>query len=195
MRADEFYQELIKICAQPPYNRYGRLAELHTEIVMRYLSTLRTMTRKQARQSGADGRTIAQVVGHIAEWERYVIFATAEIVNGIKWPRIMTFTGFLDTDGQELSFDSTDAFNAHHAAKHATQPWEEIQELAIHTATALHTIFTQPAILSPDSLQRTNDYKWRLPSGITLTVPVGWYLWLVSIEHEAVDHAKDLGWQ
>jgi hypothetical protein len=34
-----------------------------------------------------------------------------------------------------------------------------------------------------------------LPSGITLTVPVGWYLWLVSIEHEAVDHAEDLGWQ
>jgi hypothetical protein len=145
-------------------------------------------------QSGADGRSVAQVVGHIAEWERYVIFATAEIVNGIKWPRIMTFTGFLDTDGQELSFDSTDAFNAHHAAKHATRPWEQIQELAIHTATALHTIFTQPAILSPDSLQRTNDYKWRLPSGITLTMPVGWYLWMISIEHEAVDHASDLGW-
>jgi hypothetical protein len=195
MRADEFYQEIIKICAQPPYNRYGRLAEIHTEIVMRYLSTLRTMTRKQAMQSGADGRTVAQVVGHIAEWERYVIFAAAEIVNGMNWPRIMTFTGFLDADGQELTFADTDAFNAYHAAKHATWPWEQIQELAIHTATALHTIFTQPAILSPDSLQRTHDYKWRLPTGITLTVPVGWYLWMVSIEHEAVEHAEDLGWQ
>jgi hypothetical protein len=87
-----------------------------------------------------------------------------------------------------------DEFNAYQAAKHATWSWKEVQELAIHTATALIAIFTQPAIISPDILEQTRHYGWRLPNGLKLTTPAGWYLWMVCLEHETVAHATELGW-
>lgn len=195
MTADAFYQRIVKIAAQPPYPRYEVLAEFHTEVVLRYLNTVQIISKREAMRPGSDGRTLAQVIGHIAEWERYTILAAAEMVTGVKWPRMMDLTGYLEPDGRLMDFSSEDDFNAYQAAKQANWPWEQIQELAIHTATALHTMFTQPTILSPDSLQRTKGYDWRLPTGIKLTLPVGWYLWMVTLEHEAVDHAADLGWE
>jgi hypothetical protein len=107
----------------------------------------------------------------------------------------MSLTGYLELDGRELSFASVDEFNAYQAAKHAAWSWQQIQDLAVQTATALLAMFTQPAIISPDMLEQTKRYEWSLPNSLKLTVPVGWYLWMVSVEHEAVDHAADLGWQ
>jgi hypothetical protein len=190
-----FYQQIVRIAAQPPYERYGLLAEFHTNIAIRYLKTIREFKDKDAARIGSDGRTIAQVVGHIAEWERFTILAAGELVAGITWPRIMTLSGYQEPDGQILDFESEDEFNAYQAAKQAAWPWSRIQDLAIHTATALHTFFTQPALLSPESLERAGSYEWRLPNGIKLTTPAGWYLWMVSLEHEAVDHAPDFGWE
>jgi hypothetical protein len=194
MKAEQFYQRIVKIAARSPYDRYALLAEFHTELVSRYLSAVRSMTARDALQLGADGRTIGQVVGHIAEWERFTILATGEMIAGIQWPQIMDLTGYKEPDGQVYNFAGEDEFNAHQAAKHAKYPWEEIRDLALHTATALHTLFTQPALLSPDTLEQTRKYTWYLPNGLKLTIPVGWYLWMISIEHEAVDHAVDFGW-
>jgi hypothetical protein len=103
----------------------------------------------------------------------------------------MSLTGYLDTDGRELEFGSAAEFDAYQATKQAGWSWQQIQDQAIHTATALMSIFTQPAILSPDLLEQTKGYEWLLPSGLKLTVPVGWYLWIVSVQREA----GGPGWQ
>jgi hypothetical protein len=195
MDTNAFYQRIIKIAAQPPYNRYGLLAEFHTEVVIRYLNIIQTMTEREAKRTSADGRTIGQVVGHIAEWERFIILAAGEMVVGVQWPRIMDLCGYMEPDGQLHDFASVDDFNDYQAAKHATWSWKSIQNQAIHAATALHTLFTQPALLSPELLEQTKNYQWSLPNGLRLTVPAGWYLWMVSIEHEMIEHAADLGWK
>lgn len=195
MNVDTFYQRLVKIAAQPPYPRYEVLAEFHTGVVMRYLNTIQIISERRARRTGSDGRTVAQVIGHIAEWERFIILAAGEIVAGVKRPRIMELSHYLDLDGRVMDFSSVDNFNAYQMAKHAKWPWLQIQDMAIHTATALHTMFTQPTILSPETLEKTHAYDWRLPNGIKLTLPIGWYLWMITLEHEAVSHALDLGWE
>lgn len=195
MNADTFYQRLVKIAAQPAYSRYEVLAEFHTEVVMRYLNTIQIVSERRARRTGSDGRSIAQVIGHIAEWERFIILAASEIMVGVKRPRIMDLNGYLDQDGRGMDFSSVDNFNAYQMAKHAKWPWSQIQDMAIYTATALHTLFTQPTILSPDMLEKTHSYDWRMPTGIKLTLPIGWYLWMITLEHEAVNHARDLGWE
>ena len=195
MNADTFYQRLVKIAAQPAYSRYEVLAEFHTEVVMRYLNTIQIISERRARRTSSDGRTVAQVIGHIAEWERFIILAAGEIMVGVKRPRIMDLSGYLDQDGRGMDFSSVDNFNTYQMAKHAKWPWPRIQDMAIYTATALHTLFTQPTILSPDMLEKTHGYDWRLPNGIKLTLPIGWYLWMITLEHEAVNHALDLGWE
>lgn len=194
MQADIFYQNIVKIAARSPYDRYALLAEFHTELVTRYLGFIRAMKSQDAAQIGANGRAIGQVVGHIAEWERFTILAAGEVVAGVAWPQIMDLAGYREPDGQALDFASVDEFNAYIAAKQAHWSWDSIRDLALHTAMALHTLFTQPALLSPDTLEQTRKFTWRLPNGLKLTVPVGWYLWMVSIEHEVVEHAADLGW-
>ena len=194
MQATIFYKRIVKIATLPPYDRYGLLAELHTEVAMRYINTIRRMAEQEAYQLTNNGRTVSQVVGYIAEWERFTILATGEMIAGVQWPRIMNLAGYLEPNGQSRDFDSVDEFKAYQAAKHAAWSWKETQELAIHTATALIAIFTQPAILSPDILQQTRNYEWRLPNGLKLTIPVGWYLWIVCLEHETITHAAELGW-
>lgn len=192
MKTDAFYQRIVKIATQPVYDRYGLLANFHTEIVMRYLDTVQEITKQDAMEVSTDGRTLGQIVGHIAEWERFTISAAAEMMVGVEWPRIMDLAGYMEPDGQLHDFSSVDEFNAYQAAKHATWSWKSIQDRAIYTATALHTLFTQPTLLSPDRLEQTRSYQWRLPNGLRLSVPVGWYLWMVSLEHEAVAHNADL---
>ena len=194
MKREAFYQQIVEIAAQPPHERHTLLAQLHNEVVTRYLDTVWAITQQDARGVSSDGRTIAQVVGHIAEWERFAILAAGEMIAGLQWPRIMTNSGYLEPDGRALDFASDDAFNAYQATKHASWPWEQIRELAIHTATSLHALFTQTALLSPDRLEQTRGYDWHLAKGTSLVVPCGWYIWTVSIEHEAVEHAADLGW-
>jgi hypothetical protein len=193
MKAEPFYQRIVKIAARSPYERYALLAEFHTQLVTHYLSVIRSLTAQEAGQMATDDRTLGQIVGHIAEWERFTILAAGEMVAGIEWPQIMNLAGYKEPDGQTHNFASEDEFNAYQAAKHAQWPWEAIQDLALHTATALHALFTQPALLSPDTLEQTRKHTWRLPNGLKLTIPVGWYLWMISIEHEAVEHAADLG--
>jgi hypothetical protein len=43
-----------------------------------------------------------------------------------------------------------------------------------------------------EQLEGTRRYDYRLPTGVTLTIPCGWYLWMVTLEHEMVEHAADL---
>jgi hypothetical protein len=68
-----------------------------------------------------------------------------------------------------------------------------IQDLAIYTATTFQILFAHPSLLSWERLEQTNAYRWRLPNAMSVTVSCGWYVWTITLAHEAVEHAADLG--
>ena len=193
MKADIFYQRIVEIAGQSPEKRFVLLVNLHADIHAHYLNVVRRITSKDVARVSTDSRTLGQVVGHIAEWERFAMLAVGEMMAGVQWPRIMSLSGYIEPDGQVMNFTSVDDFNAYQANKHATWPWERIQDLAIRTSTVLHVLFTQPVLLPAECLELTRVYEWHLPGGVKLAVPTGWYLWMVTLEHEAVEHADDLG--
>ncbi len=189
---DAFYRQLVSIVRRSPLDRHILLSALHTEVLTHYLAVVRTISEQAAKRISSDGRTIGQMVAHIAEWERWTLVALGEIVAGVEWPQIMNLSGYVGPNGQTKDFASVDAFNAYQATTHATQPWAQIQNLTCDVATSLHLMFTQPQLVTPERLENTKTYKWHLPDGTELAMPAGWYLWMVSLEHEGVEHIADL---
>ncbi len=136
---------------------------------------------------------MAQVVGHIAAWERNIIVAVGEILAGVKWPRLMSRSSSIDSDGRAHDFPNVATFNAYYAEQHASQSWGTIQAEALHTASTLNQLFRESKMITAERLERTWSYQhYSLPIGVTLTIPYGWFLWMITIEHEAVEHAADL---
>lgn len=119
MQADAFYQQLVEIAAQPPRERHSCLSTFHDQVLTRYLDAIRSISPQGAMRDSSDGRTIAQVVGHIAEWERWTIVAAGEMIAGVRWPRIMALSGYVELDGRTKDFTSLYAFNAYQAVKHS----------------------------------------------------------------------------
>jgi hypothetical protein len=193
MKAEVFYPKIVAIAAEPPAERLFSLVDLHTDVITPYLNAVRAMTAQDAARVSSDGRTLAQVVGHIAEWERYTILAVGEIITGVRWPQIMNMSGYVGQDGQVREFTSVDAFNDYQAARHAAWSWEQIQNLAIQTAVTLQVLFAHPSLVSWERLEQAKAYHWRLPNEMSVTASCGWFLWMITLEHEAVEHAVDLG--
>jgi len=194
MNPDHFYQQIAKLAALSPYDRYARLGRFHTDLVLRYLDVIRPLDAEEAGEVSSSGRPISQIIAEVAEWERFTIAAAGEIICGVQWPQMMNLAGYLDSEGQPRCFDSVDNFKSYLQTKYLSSSWAEIRDLALHTATALHTLFTQPTLLSPDTLQKTRKHEWLLPNGLKVTLPVGWYLWMTTIEREATTYATELNW-
>ena len=192
MKAEVFYQKIVAIAAQSPAERCLSLVGLHTDVVIPYLNAVRAMTAQDAGRVSSDNRTLGQVVGHIAEWERFTILAVGEIITGVRWPQIMNLSGYIEPDGQVREFTSVDVFNDYQATKHAAWSWEQIRGLAIQTAATLQILFAHSSLASWERLEQTKVYRWQLPNEMSVSVSCGWYLWMVTLEHEAVEHALDL---
>ena len=196
MIAAEFYERVIGAAAQPPAERHARLAKLHSEVLAEYLAAVQALPEEQAAQpaGGADGRSLVQVVGHIAEWERFAILSAGDILAGLAHPRMITSVdGYLDAAGQAQAFAGIDDFNEYQAAQYAGRPWAETQALALDTAFTLHALFTQPHLLTAERLERTRPFRKRLQNGLVVRdVAMGWNLWITVLEHAAVEHAADL---
>lgn len=136
---------------------------------------------------------MGQVVGHIAEWERYVIISAGEVAVGVVWPGLMSHARYVEPDGKEFPFRSDDEFNARQAEKYTSMPWDRIRDLAIDTAETCHRLWVESGLLPPERLERTRRWDhYVLPTGVTLRLPCGWFLWMITVEHEAVEHASDL---
>ncbi len=195
MKPDAFYAKVLAISYQPAEKRVKGMNHLHLECMELFLDAIRTIDEERAAMPSRDGRTIAQVVGHIMEWERYTAQAVGEIIAGVRDPQIMHSKGFIEPDGRVMNFKGTDDFNQYQAQKHLTMPWKTIQVSAIRMAMALQGIFSQPVILPYELLESTMPYQWKLAGGSLISLPVAWYLWIVTLEHEVVDHAVDLGIQ
>jgi len=193
MKAEVFYHKIVDIASQPPVERCLSLVALHTDIITSYLTAVRALTAQDAVRVSSDGRALEQVVGHIAEWERFTILALGEIITGVVWPQIMNLSGYVEPDGQVREFASVDAFNDYQATKQMGWSWERIQDLAIQTALTLQVLCAHSSLVSWERLEQTKLYRWRLPNEMSVKVSCGWYLWMVTLEHEAIEHAVDLG--
>lgn len=193
MEAGEFVGQLTAAMMLPPAPRHERLAELHDGLQARYRRALRRITAEAAARplsDGSDPRPVAQIVGHIAAWERFGILSAGDILAGIRSPRMMTgFGEYRETDGETMAFASIDEFNAYHAGKFAEWPWERLREFAEDTTSAIFALFTHPHLLNAGRLQQTAPTRMRLPGGVILDdMTMGWSLWLIMIEHPAVEH-------
>jgi hypothetical protein len=143
---------------------------------------------------GDDQRTLAQLIGHIAEWDRFAILSASDILIGLRHPRMITsIEGYVEPDGAVLNFASVDEFNRWQAEKHAAWSWEQIRALACDTAQVLHTLFTDELLLNVQRLEQTLPWRKKLRSGITLeNLTMGWTLWLIQLEHLGAEHAAEL---
>jgi hypothetical protein len=192
MKPDVFYPRVLAISHMPAPTRVKGMNKLHLECLESYLASIKALDEKQAAEKVPDGRTLAQLVGHIMEWERFFILAMGEIIAGIKRPQVIDLKGYREPNNTVINFNSINEFNTYQAKKHATMPWEKIQNYAIQTASALQGIFSSPPVLPFELMERTEPYEWHLHGGSLLSLPVAWYIWIVVLEHEVVDHASDL---
>ena len=192
MKAEVFYPRVAQVFADTPHERHRRMAHLHDEVVAWYLGGVGSITAEAAGLRCPEGRTLAQVVGHIMEWDRYFVISAGEMLAGVEWPGIMAKERYVEIDGASGGYRTLDEFNARQAAKHAAWPWPRIQSMAVEAATALHLLFTSAGLLTTERLEATRRYDWPVPDGPRITIPVGWFLWMVTLEHESVEHEKEL---
>ena len=193
MKSAEFYQQLEAISRLSPFERRGSLLDFHRRTYEEYIDSLARITQNGAPRVVPDGRTVAQVVGHIIEWDRAAMISLGEILSGVAWPRLMSRNMNIDQDGTTREFADTDDFNAYYARVYASQDWEDIKTRAIDVATSILRLVEEPSLLTSDRLEQTRRYqRYKLPIGVTLSMPCGWYLWMVTVEHEGVEHVEDL---
>lgn len=192
MQAADFYARFGSLLALPPEERHAGLRALHAATLAEYAGWLQAITAEAAQSVSSDGRSIALVVGHIAAWDRFMLQACGEMLAGVAWPGFMDLQGYLDEEGQRRDFESIDTFNAIHADRQRALPWERIQAEALDRAGAAYSVYAQPGLLTPERLERTRPTEWGLLGGTHARASVGWQVWMVIMEHEAVEHAADL---
>jgi hypothetical protein len=191
---DSFYRSMVFAAALAPEARREHMLEVHQQVLDCYVGWLAAISSDRAALGvPRDGRTLTQVVGHIMEWDRALMIAFGEILAGVRWPRIMSRNVNIDPDGQQREFESTDSFNAFYAARQLDEPWMHIRARAIEGAGVLHATFAAPGLLTAERLESTKPYSgFGLPTGETLEMPCGWYLWMTTLEHEGVEHVDAL---
>lgn len=193
MHADAFYQTFAEIMTGPAEARHPRMADLHTQIITPYLDALHAITPEGAARIVPDGRTVAQVVGHILEWERYLIISTGEVLAGVEAPGIMAHVRYVEPDGMEFAHRDVESFNARQTEKYAELRWDVVQARAIRAAATLHRLFTDSGLVTAEVLDGTRLVpRYRLPGGETLPITCGWLLWMIELEHVGIEHAADV---
>jgi hypothetical protein len=197
MIADDFYRQIIDIFASPPKERHAEMVKLHGQVVSDYITAVQKLSEQDAIRPvsiGSDNRTLAEIIAHIAEWERFGIMAAGDILAGLNHPRMVTdVRGFVDTDGQTLDFVDVHEFNAYQQQKYATWSWPQLQKDAIDYASTLYSLFAYPNLLTAERLERSKPHQKKLRNGEILdNTTMGWCLWVIYLDHEAVEHATEL---
>ncbi|TAJ14185.1 hypothetical protein EPO56_02375 [Patescibacteria group bacterium] len=192
---DAWYKHLIDIAKlSDTRQRYDSLVQLHQTTLDFYLPAVKAITPEIAASPSSDGRSRSLVVAHIVGWEEWQSQVFGDSDKDERLRRQMKLQGYYDTETRKLvDFEGVDNFNAYNAKRYDGKPWSEIQQKAINTALQLQSFFSpNPNKQWIDFLENTPDHNWRILPGVTLNIPSGWYLWMVSMEHEAVEHREDL---
>jgi hypothetical protein len=198
MEAQTYFDQVADMMRQPPVERHAEMSKFHSAALSKFTAALQAIDAFQAEQHvqvGNETRTLVQVVGHMAAWDRFAILAASDILVGIKHPRMVTTpAGYVEPDGHVLNFATVDEFNAYHASQHATWQWESMRKWAKETALILHALFTEPNLLTAARLEQTSPHRKRLYDDVYIEQStIGWSLWLIVLEHLAMEHAPDLG--
>lgn len=196
-----WYENLIRISHLPPYKKYRALSQLHDETLSEYIKDLESMTDVEAELEGSDGRKRKIVVAHIAGWEESQIQVFEDKNPPARLQEQLNFRAYVDSDtGKSLDFShlndrqkSVDDFNAYQAAKYQNCSWKDIREKAIGSAQRLRKCFpSEPSEEFLEFLENSPLKTWKLKKGLQITVPAGFYLWMVSLKHEAIEHRSDI---
>jgi len=197
MNASEFVSANAGSLSLPPAERHAQWSALHARFYDDYTRALQRIAPAAAAQIApvaGERRSVAQLVGHITAWERFALQGAADILAGVRHPRMVTAVdGFIDEDGAVLRFAGIDDFNAVFAARQQALPWEQIQAAALDTAALLRHLFTHPLLLTPARLERTLSHRRRMLDGsLIASIPMGWSLWITVLEHMGVEHRREL---
>lgn len=194
LQAGTWYSNLIEMAKKPDIRqRYDSLVQLHQQTLDFYIPTIRTITPETAASSRG-GRPRSLVVAHIMGWEEWQVQIFSDPNRDERLRKQMKLQEYYDVEAVKMvDFKNIDDFNAYNAQRYAGKPWEEVQKKAIDTALQLQSFFPPTPDQSwIDFLENTPEHNWKIIPGTTLTIPSGWYLWMVSLEHEAVEHREDL---
>ncbi len=194
-RPEQWYERLVEITnLHDPKKQYQELTRLHAETVGFYVPAIKAMNDQVASQKSSDGRPKSLVVAHIMGWEEWQIQAFTDPNRLHRVARQMRLQNYFDDEtGKMVSFTGVDDFNKYQADKYAQKPWGVIQEKAVLTALSLQGLFPpNPSEEWLGFLENTPIKIWHLTPAQTVTVSGGFYLWMVSLEHEAIEHRKDL---
>jgi hypothetical protein len=187
-----FVKEIRRIFVLAPAARFDAMSAFHCTIHAEYTRVVKEITLERAASISSDGRLVSQVVGHIMEWERYTLFCLGQLLSGVKSRKILWKNGYVDNAGEPFNFGTLDAFNAFQAEKQCNIFWTELKVAAIRMADTLVSLLATPAIITPALLEDTETISPELYDGQRLPIPCGWFLWYVILDHEAVEHARDL---
>jgi len=187
-----FYSKIAAVLQLDPGSRYKEMCRLHEKLQLLFTAAVKQIPAEKAAQKSSDDRSISQLVGHILEWDRYIIQSASEIISGCSTPRLFHLKGYLDAHGNSYDFESIDDFNGFQAVRQAGLAWPVIQEQAIRNAIALKTLFCHEDLISAARLEETALYDWHSPDDKIIRTTSGWFLWVIAMEHETVEHAPDL---
>jgi hypothetical protein len=187
-----FITEIRRIFALAPAERFDAMIAFHRAIYAEYTGAVEEITPERAASVSTDGRLVSQVVGHIMEWERYTLICLGQLLSGVKTRKLLWKNGYVDKAGEPYNFSSLDGFNAFQAERQRKLPWIEIQSDAINLADTLLNMLSSHVIITPSLLEDTETISPELYDGQRLPIPCGWFLWYVILDHEAVEHARDL---
>ncbi len=187
-----FNQTLSDAVQLPAAERHQKFLQVHRQVWESYRAAINAITAEQAAKTSSDGRSIAQVVGHIAEWDRFFIQVCSEFLMGLPRPRAWSLKGYIEQNGNCKDFDNIEEFNQYQMQRQADLPWEDIQQTALRSGEVLFTLFTTPGLMDAAQLEKSKPCNWQIP-GFVGEVPMAWLVWAVIMEHEGVEHTLDLG--
>lgn len=198
----EWYENIVKISKLELSQKYQELVKLHNKTLDNYINDLNQMTEVDAEELGFDGRKRKIVIAHIMGWEEFQIQVFTDSNPIERMELQIQFKSYVDPDTNDMiNFDdpqgdrskSVDAFNQYQADKYSSWAWDDIKQRAIDTAKKLKDCF--PDESSEELLQfleNTPPKEWKIHDGLATTIPSAYYLWMVSLKHEAVEHRQDL---
>lgn len=187
-----FITEIRKVFALAPAERFDAMTVFHHAIHTAYTQAIKGITPERAAAVSTDGRLVSQVAGHIMEWERYTLLCLGQLLSGVRSRKLLWKNGYVDKAGEPFNFGSLDGFNAFQAEQQRNLPWAEIQSDALNMADMLLNMLSNHSLISPALLENTETISPELYDGKRIPIPCGWFLWYVILDHEAVEHARDL---
>jgi SAM-dependent methyltransferase len=177
-------EELRRALALEGKAQKRRLIEILRSCRFALMREVQDLSGEQASMPWTgDGRTVKEVLGHIAGWERWTIAALNEIAEGVREPRIMTLDGYPEGIARYASIDT---FNAARMSEARERPWQDVLE---ESAQTFDRLLAAIDATPPEALRASAAFYWPDIGG---TVPCGLYLLMVAAHHYQEEHLPEV---